>query len=783
MRGIMRAAVSSMGASDGKRAAGGSTIPQQMIKNIYKADDYTFGRKMREMFMATKAESILTKDEIIELYLNVIPLGRDTAGIETAAQVYFKKSASQLTISEAAFLAGINKGPNFYNPDKGLKRQQLVEERRQYVLKRMAEDAYDTSGLKYKDNLRLRAHHAQARRMVAEIDKAKTDIPKLAPIQRASAYYFVDQIHRQIKSLQKTRPELADYDQGGFIVHSTINPEIQRKAEVSIQNGLAKYERDTGRAVFQGAVGSITKKVEGRTWQEVMADVKADVYYDVHWPLAVVLPKDPAAPSPCGTTLAVGLKDGTTTCLDPDKADVSKLKAYDLVFARREPKANNVRLLIPPTVQGAMVVLENKTGRVLGMVGGFSYGASQLNRATKTARQPGSTMKPFTYLYALNRDYQPNTLISDNCKPIGPIVRGGQVWDPRNYDRTSGGMLPLRVALENSMNCATANAMVAIDKDPADTLHAICDITRDLGIYKKCDEAFPFILGAQPARLIDMAQAYATIANIGLRSPMPYFIDSIERDGRAIPIRDSFPLQLIKSPDRVSFYQVRRMMEGVVQRGTAADLNKEFGPQKNADGSETSTLIAAKTGTSESENDAWFIGFSNDFTVATWIGYDNPDNKHRRTLGKGQTGGKTAMPIGAAVLRYLKQTRGMAPLQAPPADIVAKLAEVRIDSLSGKFDPNGDAIEIFRREKPGGNAIDSWRKMLKPEDTRTAVTQAPVDGDERLEGEDTLEAGKEPTQKNFETPDAHYQPSQSDPYRDDRRVDPNYRALQQHYGF
>ncbi len=297
-----------------------------------------------------------------------------------------------------------------------------------------------------------------------------------------------------------------------------------------------------------------------------------------------------------------------------------------------------------PTVQGAAVVLENQTGRVLAMAGGFSYPLSQLNRVTQSQRQPGSAIKPISYLAALAKGLQPNTLVRDEPLTLPPIggtnarTRHEDYWTPRNYDGGGGGIMTLRRALENSRNLATANLLLGgIDMTPALSLDRICALAMEAQIYRDCPRYYPFVLGAQPVRPIDLAAFFAAIANEGVR-PSPHVIESIEQDGKVIYRHPAESAARIGSADGVAFYQLKAILQGVLQRGTATRI------------AGLAPYVAGKTGTTDGENDAWFVGFTNEVTVAVWVGYDNADGR-RRTLGSGATGGSLAVPIFEPIIQ------------------------------------------------------------------------------------------------------------------------------------
>ena len=334
----------------------------------------------------------------------------------------------------------------------------------------------------------------------------------------------------------------------------------------------------------------------------------------MHWTPALVLEK-PSGKK--GEAWRVGLADGRILPLAIDNAAAQrKLVLNDVVLIRvaegKGKTAMRAELRVRPVVQGTVVVLENKSGGVLAMTGGFSYPLSQLNRATQAVRQPGSAIKPLSYLAALGKGLQPNTLVLDEAITLPPIgggrARQEDYWTPSNYDGGSGGTLTLRRALENSRNLATARLLDGgIENKPEASLNRLCELALEAQIYRECLRYYPFVLGAQPVRPIDLAAFYAAIANEGPR-PVPHVVDAIERDGEIIYRHEQTSPVTIKSVDRAAFYQLKTMLQGVLARGTARAI------------AGLSAYVAGKTGTSDDENDAWFVGFTNDVTVAVWIG-------------------------------------------------------------------------------------------------------------------------------------------------------------------
>jgi penicillin-binding protein 1A len=696
-RGIIRAFIGDL--AEPGRPQGGSTITQQVVKNLLVGDDVSYERKIREMIVASRLETILSKNDILELYLNSAYLGRGSWGIEMAARSYFGKSAKDLTIPEGAMLAGLLKGPSFYNPDRHPDR---ARERLAYVLGRMQEDGVITAGQK---------------------QSAIGALPKLVAFtlpHRDSGFNFVDYLGREVKSDGVTSLTAQSYT-----VHSTINAQLQRETETALQEGLAQYEIANGRTQFRGPEANLADAIKklgasaqpGQpAWQQALQAVRLPLY-DVHWTPAVILQKGDGKTD---SGIRVGLPDGRIAPLTGVTYEARRgLGVYDVVYVNvPERKGGDVRpaevkptsaktkdgkpippkvtvtsggavaqLRIRPTVQGAALVLENKTGRILAMAGGFSYPLSQLNRTWQTERQPGSAIKPITYLTALQKGLQPNTLVSDDpitLPPIGGYGRGSIAndygtsdrddWSPRNADYGSGGVFTMRRGLENSINVVTAHLLAGgIDGDPVQSLDEVCATAKAAKIYTDCVRYYPFVLGAQPVHMINLAAFYAAVANEGAR-PQPHAIDSIVApDGSTVYAYPSVPLfSPISAADAVSFYQLKTMLQGVVARGTARAIGA------------LSPYVAGKTGTTEEAVDGWFIGFTNDVTVAVWVGYDNGDGK-RRSLGSNETGARVALPIFKPIIEdiWAEHIAPKAPLAGPSPEVQRQIIDMPIDYTSG----------------------------------------------------------------------------------------------------
>jgi len=707
-RGIIRAFVGNL--ADPKRPQGGSTITQQVVKNLLVGDDVTYERKIREMIVASRLESTLSKNEILELYLNSAYLGRGSWGIEMAARSYFGKSAKDLTLPQGAMLAGLLKGPNYYNPDRHPDR---AKERLAYVLERMQEDGAISA---------------------AQKDAALAPPPKLVAYQlsrRDTGFHFIDFLGREAKA-----DGVASLTARSYTVHSTIDAQLQRDTEAALQEGLARYELSTGRMQFRGPEANIADAVrkldsDNRAatpsatpaWQQALAAVRLPLY-DVHWTPAVVLAKGDGKKG--DGAIRVGLPDGRIVPLAIWSGAIRRgLGLYDVVYVRivesrgLEPRAKTkpgtgsaptvtqAQLRVRPTAQGAALVLENKTGRILAMAGSFSYPLSQLNRVAQSQRQPGSAMKPLTYLTALQHGLQPNTLVPNEPITLPPIgggldgrgaisrdyggyARPQDFWSPRNADYNEGGLFTMRRGLENSINVVTAHLLDGgISNSPEKSLDAVCATAVAAKIYSECVRYYPFVLGAQPVRMVDLAAFYAAVANEGAL-PQPHGIDSIEEDGHTVYEYPNAPLPWIGAADRASFYQLKTMLQGVVARGTARAI------------SGLSPYVAGKTGTTEDAVDGWFIGFTNDVTVAVWVGYDNANHK-RRSLGTNATGARVALPIFEPIIQaiWAEHVAPKNPLSGPSPEARKMLVDAPIDYATGDRVAGGGFVEHFRRDAAG----------------------------------------------------------------------------------
>ena len=624
LTGLARAMVNNIqNIGSGRRPEGASTITQQVAKNFLLSSDQTIDRKVKEAILSFRIEQAYSKDKILELYLNEIFFGMNAYGIAGAALTYFDKSVTELTVAEAAYLASLPKGPANYHP---FRRPEAALERRNWVIDRMVENGYVSK---------------------PDGEEAKAQPLGVTPRRNGSylfaSEFFSEEVRRQIIERYGDK---ALYE-GGLSVRTSLDPTLQAYARRALQDGLINYDERRG---FHGPVSTIDVSHE---WGAQLAKIPA--LADVpEWKLAVVLGADKSgvdigirpqieASGKVGGDRQTGrieaenmrwayrsAKGDRKTAKSPDGA----LSPGDVVYVEQigGDNSGNYRLRQPPKVQGALVAMDPHTGRVLALVGGFSYAQSEFNRATQAKRQPGSSFKPFVYAAALDNGYTPASVFMD--API-EFVSGGQVWRPENYGGGSAGPSTLRLGIEKSRNLMT----VRLANDMG--MNLVAEYAERFGIYDKMLPLLSMSLGSGETTVLRMVSAYSVLANGG-KQIKPSLIDRIQdRYGKTIfrheergcdncnaggwqnqdepTIVDNREQVL----DPMTAYQITSMMQGVVQRGTAAGKIKLDGRD-----------VAGKTGTTNDEKDAWFVGYTPDLVAGLYIGFDTP-----APLGRGGTGG------------------------------------------------------------------------------------------------------------------------------------------------
>ncbi|WP_306887637.1 penicillin-binding protein 1A [Amorphus orientalis] len=698
--GIMRAAVTNFrNRGTGRRPVGASTITQQVAKNFLLTNEVSIERKIKEAILALRMEQAYTKDRILELYLNEIYLGLGAYGVAAAALVYFDKSVHELTLAEVAYLAALPKAPNNYNPFREPAR---AIERRNWVLDRMLENDFITP---------------------EEAEQAKNEPLKVTPRELGShlfaADYFAEEVRRQLADMYG---EKGLYD-GGLSVRTTLDPEMQIMARNALMNGLMDF--DVSRGGWRGPVTTVELD-GGADWGAKVGQIEA--YSDLpEWRLAVVLSVDGneaqiglQPPRLASGALSIERQRGRVPFSEtawkriqhgPERGQdyarftsarnmTDLVQRGDVVYVEKveDAEADNVwRLRQIPEVSGGLVAMDPHTGRVLAMVGGFSYAESEFNRATQARRQPGSSFKPFVYATALDNGYTPASVVLDGPIEIDPGP-GQPVWRPKNYGGKFAGPSTLRYGIERSRNVMT----VRLAKDMGMPL--IVEYARRFGIYDQLKPFLPMALGAGETTVMRMVGAYSIIANSG-QKVTPTLIDRIQdRYGRTIYRHDDRvcqgcvaeewhnqpdPTIIDESEyvlDPMTAYQITSMMEGVVQRGTATRVRAVGKP------------IAGKTGTTNDERDAWFVGFTPDLVAGVYVGFDNP-----RPMGRGATGGQIAAPI---FIDFMKEA--LADTPGVEFRVPEGIKLVPVNRSTGQPASGGGPGVILEAFKPGTAPGDTY---------------------------------------------------------------------------
>jgi penicillin-binding protein 1A len=632
-----------------QKLIGASTITQQVVKNLLLTNEVSFDRKIKEILLSIRIENILTKSQILELYLNDIYLGYRSYGIAAASLNYFNKSINELELHEVAFLASLPKAPNNYNPKTNYNR---AMERRNWVIDRMYDNGFiESLDLNIKNN-------------PIEIFNRENNT-------YIGAEYYYEEIRKNLFS-EYGKEELFSE---GLIVKTSINTYLQSIAENSLVNGLINYDKRQG---WRGPITNLfDKKI---TFEDIIS--KTNNPFPNKWILSRV---DQVIDSKLFFTtdkkskIIVDLKNDKNKWLENED-----FKNGDVLFVEKKDSFYIIRQL--PLANGSIIALDPYSGDVLAMSGGFSFKLSQFNRSTQAKRQPGSAFKPIVYLSALKQGFTPSTLILDAPYVIdqGP---GLPKWKPANYTDEFFGLTTMRTGIEKSRNLMTIRLANKIG------INSILLTAKDLNIDKYLEKNMSMSLGTGLVTLIDLTNAYGIIANGG-KKINPRFIKSIySRNGKkifdsSIKVCENCNVEDISSfneipkisqklnqvIDQKLAFQITSMMEGVVQRGTAKNLRDLKIP------------LAGKTGTTNNNKDAWFIGFSPDLVVGVYVGHDNPKN-----LGYKQTGSSVAVPIFKDFMIQSKINKNKTPFRVPSG-----LSFVNINQKTGlPSNEDGSILEAF----------------------------------------------------------------------------------------
>jgi penicillin-binding protein 1A len=678
--GILRAAAKDVvNIAQGRRLESGSTITQQVAKNILLTNDATLGRKLKEALIAHQLERTLSKERILELYLNEIWLGYRSYGVGAAAYNYFGKSISDLDIAECAYLASLPKGPDNYHP---IRRKAQAIGRRNWVIDQMADLGWIT-----------RQEAAQAK---AEDLKVQ---PEPTRAKYRDADYFVEEVRRRGLATLGER-----INEGGYYMRTTLDARLQSAARTALMDGLEKYDRRHG---WRGAWGHVTTLTG---WEDI-AKKSARPAERRSWLAAVVTGVG-------GGAVQVRTLEGQTGALAGE--DVAWARAGkgigsgDLIWVAPAESGPDFRLKQIPQVNGALVAMEPNSGRVLAMVGGYSFSLSSFNRATQALRQPGSAFKPIVYATALESGYTPASVVMD--APISLPGANGTVWSPENYERDYFGPLQLRRGLELSRNTMTVRLAQGVG------MTKISGMAARLGVTDHMDKVLSMALGSGETTVFKLAGAYASFVNGG-RKIEPHLIEMVQdregktifrADGRDCPRCDAgfngdesprVPVAGAQVMDPITAYQITSMLQGVVQRGTATQALVLGRP------------VGGKTGTTNDYRSAWFMGFSPKLVVGVFVGFD--DN---RSLGDRETGAQAALPI---FVEFMQEALKGYPPDDFAAPTNAKFALVR--GIREAFRPGTEPkVAIAPEGVPIGPIPYNQLPLYPPQAVTTPTTGQPA---------------------------------------------------------
>ena len=650
--GIITAIFTNMTTSG--RPVGASTITQQVAKNLLLTNEASYVRKVKEAILAKRIENALTKQQILELYLNQIDLGRRSFGVQAAARAYFGKDVGELQLHEMAYLAILPKGPSNYRPERFYDR---ALKRRNWVLGEM-----------------LKNEFINRPQYDAAVSQPLDIIPRAAASTEAVGGYYTEELRRQLiakfgENSDGGRNPFSVYD-GGLWVRSSLDPNLQKYAESALRDGLVRYDRGKG---WSGPIRTIEI---GGNWAQQLASANLGAGYP-DWRVAIVLSKDV-------NSIRLGFADGRTGVMPASAATMprsrtaetafSQLKPGDVIAVKAEGSAWALRNI--PEVSGGMVVENPHTGQVLAMQGGFDSRIASYNRATQAERQPGSSFKPFVYAAALDSGMTPASIIVDGPFCVFQSARLGQKCF-RNFSGGGSGPHTMRWGVEQSRNLMTVRAASQTGMDKVVRMAASVGIS-DPG--KNYPQVLAIALGAGETTVSKMVNAYAILVRNGI-DIRPTMIDFVQdRHGQVRFRADTRPCNRCNMPeydgkpmprppartkqvmDPLTAYQVVHILEGVVQRGTAVGLRDMNRP------------LFGKTGTTSGPTNVWFVGGSPDLVAGLYMGYDTP-----RSMGGYAQGGTIAVPIFRDFAQKALKDAPIVPFRAP-----AGIRMIRIDRASGK---------------------------------------------------------------------------------------------------
>ena len=662
-KGVLRAIINNISnLLSSRRLEGASTITQQVAKNFLLTNEVSINRKLKEAILAFRIERALNKERIIELYLNQIYLGEGSYGIASASLQYFDKSISELNYAEAALLAALPKAPSRYNPFKNV---ELAKYRRNLVLKNLKDNNY--------------INEAELKKF----SESDINLKKRKSVYLENSNYYVEDIRKLIVD----RYGFDKVYKQGFNINTPLNLDLQEQATKSLREGLIEFDKK------KGWRGPLLKKNLNSEWSKNLSKYKLEE--SINWKLSIIKKIN-------RFSVDIETIEGTQGQIEFSSIDWTKknfeemFEVGDIIYAENI-KDNKFNLRQLPRVNGAIVVMDPFTGRILALSGGFSFKDSEFNRATQAYRQPGSAFKPFVYALALENGYTPASLILD-----APIVfdqgEDLKLWKPENYGKTFYGPSTLRTGVEKSRNLMTVRIAQNLG------IKKIINFAKELNIYENPEELLSLSLGSSETTLLNLTTAYCSFVNGG-KLIKPKFIDRIQdSEGSTIfnsesrecdgcneisylsdevpKIKNNFKQVMSKE----TAYQITSILEGTVKRGTAKglkDLNLDLG---------------GKTGTTNKNTDTWFIGFTSNYVIGVYVGYDEPSS-----LGRYETGATTAMPIFKNFVKNAVKKENARPFKVPQG--IKMLVVNSINGERASYNDESIIIEAFKDKDLVNNQI------------------------------------------------------------------------------
>jgi penicillin-binding protein 1A len=647
--GIARAFVSNLKGAHGQ---GASTITMQVARAFFLSNERTFKRKIYEILLAYKIEANMSKEKILELYMNQIYLGQRAYGFAAAAKVYYGKSLQELTIAESAMLAGLPKAPSAYNPVVNFPR---ARKRQEYILLRMYEQKYITQ--------------SQYEAALQEPNHVKTS----STINFDSeAQYVAEQVRTMLLTDDTLKNKMYT---DGLSIYTTIIKDEQQAAVDSLVKGIKDYDKKQG---YRGPEGYVQLSQEGKSRDEAITEALIE-HPDVNGYLsAVVLAANAQQVKAIrlnGDVLSIG-GDGLRLVLSGlAKSAPSKLKIQAGSIIRITQDNNRWVVSQLPEVESAFVSLDSRDGAIRSLVGGFDFARNKFNRVVQAWRQPGSSFKPFIYSAALEKGFSPSTIINDGPLSLPPSETGGEPWEPKNYDGSFDGPMTLRKALAKSKNLVSIRILRTITPQYAQKF-----ISRFGFSASKHPAVLPMALGAGSVTPLQMAVGFSVFANGGYRVE-PYLIKKVtDSEGRVLRVaKPRFSGdESIRTLNERNVYIMDSLLKEVVNSGTAMSAKEKL---KRPD-------LAGKTGTTNNSYDAWFAGYGGHIVGVSWIGYDKP-----RSLGAKETGGGLALPIW---IRYMKVALKNQPIvdRKKPAGV----SDLDGDFIYNEYEENNSSVKMLDTE-------------------------------------------------------------------------------------